>query len=125
MPLDDAARPTLLGQIKDPAFVAYTLYVLLSVWFQWPVQQCFVVASVDSCGLNNTIATIIGCLYAGTKFGPENRNSGFLTFVAAVSTKLISMVVSEHHIESLIIVLVIYVVNVATHSVVAFAAPPQ
>ena len=97
-------------------FWIYTILIALSVWLQRPLGQCTVVAAIDMCGLCNTLTTLAGSVYAGTKLGNDAKKTGGLTLIAAVAAKLFAMTVLPPDVmPSIAITFVIFAMNIAAH----------
>ena len=102
--------------LSDPCFVAYNLIMIAIMVKQIPLADCTTLYGVDLCGICNALTVLGGCMYSGTRFGNENRRTGWLALVMAVLSKLFSSTaLPSDSVPSIMIALLIYALNICIH----------
>ena len=90
--------------------------MIASMVKQFPLTECTSLYRVDLCGMWTALSVLGGCLYSGTRFGDENRRTGWLAFVMAVLSKLFSSTaLPSDSVPSIMIALMIYALNICIH----------
>ncbi len=107
---------SLKETFTDPCFVAYNLIMIASIVKQNPLAECTTLYDVDLCGICNALTVLGGCIYSGTRFGNENRRTGWLALVMAVHSKLFSSTaLLSDSVPSIMIAFLIYALNICIH----------